>query len=141
MLRGALTSEDSRGTFHGVVTKVVPKFRAKYVPRETYLTPEQFSKLMTVIVAPPPAKAKPKTIAKIEARRIRRTLYCLLIALASPRRGELEKLQWEHVDLVRGTIRVPKGKTKSRVVPIHPLLRPWLEALQQETGCSDRALG
>jgi integrase len=58
----------------------------------------------------------------------------MLIALASPRRGELEKLQWEHVDLVRGTIKVPKGKTKSRVVPIHPYLRPWLEALHQGTG-------
>ena len=45
------------------------------------------------------------------------TLYCMLIAFASPRRGELEKLQWEHIDLYRGIIRVPKGKTKARVVP------------------------
>jgi len=134
VLRGALTSGETRGVFHGVVAKVVPKFRAKYVPRETYLTPEQFTRLMMVIVAPPHPKARPKTIAKIEMRRVRRTLYCLLIALASPRRGELEKLQWEHVDLDRDTIRVPKGKTKSRVVPIHPLLRPWLEALHQRTG-------
>jgi Phage integrase family len=29
---------------------------------------------------------------------------------------------------------VPKGKTKSRVVPIHPYLRPWLETLHKGTG-------
>lgn len=66
--------------------------------------------------------------------RINRTLYCMLIAFASLRRGELEKLQWEDVDFVRCTIRIPKGKTKSRVVPLHPLLRPWLATLDQDTG-------
>jgi hypothetical protein len=35
---------------------------------------------------------------------------------------------------MRDTIKVPRGKTKSRVVPIHPYLRPWLEALHQGTG-------
>ena len=49
-------------------------------------------------------------------------------------RGELEKLEWQHVDLVRGTIKIPKGKTKSRIVPISPALRPWLETLHQGTG-------
>jgi integrase len=65
---------------------------------------------------------------------VNRTLYVMLIALASPRRGEFEKLAWSDVDLARGTIRIPKGKTKSRVVPIHPYLRPWLEALRQDDG-------
>jgi len=134
VLRGALASAEARGLFHGVISKLVPKFQAKYVPRETYLTPEQFSRLLWNVVAPPHPNAKPETVAKIEHRRVNRTLYCMLIALASPRRGELEKLLWEHVDLARGTIKVPKGKTKSRVVPIHPYLRPWLEALHRGTG-------
>ncbi|MBX3157640.1 MAG: tyrosine-type recombinase/integrase [Deltaproteobacteria bacterium] len=56
-----------------------------------------------------------------------------LIAFASPRRGELEKLRWEDVDLARCTIRIPNGKTKGRVVPLHPLLRPWLVALHRES--------
>jgi len=133
-LRGALASAEARGLFHGVISKLVPKFQAKYVPRETYLTPEQFSRLLWNVVAPPHPNAKPETVAKIECRRVNRTLYCMLIALASPCRGELEKLLWEHVDLVRSTIKVPKGKTKSRVVPIHPYLRPWLEALHKGTG-------
>jgi integrase len=134
VLRGALVSAEARGTFHAVVTKLVPKFRANYVPRETYLTPPQFSKLIAAIVASPHPNATPNTRAKTERKRMERTLYCLLIALASPRRGELEKLRWDDVDLIRGTLRIPKGKTKSRVVPIHPMLRPWLEALIQPTG-------
>ena len=134
MLRGTLNSAEARGAFRGVVAKIVPRFRAAYVPRDTYLTPGQFSQLMACIAAPAHEKAKPETVARVEARRVRRMLYCLLIALASPRRGELEKLRWEHVDLLRGTIRVPKGKTKSRVVPIHPILRPWLEALHAGQG-------
>ncbi|HEU4616161.1 MAG TPA: tyrosine-type recombinase/integrase [Kofleriaceae bacterium] len=134
VLRGTLASAEDRGVFHSVIAKVVPKFRAKYEPRTTYLTPEQFSRLLRNIVAPPHPNAKPATLAKIERMRINRTLYCMLIAFASPRRGELEKLQWEDVDLVRCTIRIPKGKTKGRVVPLHPLLRPWLAALDRGTG-------
>ena len=134
VLRGALSSAEDRGAFHGVIAKVVPKFKAKYEPRTTYLTPEQFSRLLWNIVAPPHRGAKPATLARIERMRINRTLYCMLIAFASPRRGELEKLRWEHVDLARNTIRIPKGKTKGRVVPLHPLLRPWLAALDRGTG-------
>jgi integrase len=113
VLRGALVSGEVRGVFHGVVAKLVPRFRARYEPRSTHLTPEQFSRLLSVIVAPPHPNAKPATVAKIDDRRTRRTLYVLLIALASPRRGELEKLQWEDIDLGRNTIKIPKGKTKA----------------------------
>jgi integrase len=134
VLRQTLQSADERGTFHGVVTKVVPKFRAGYVPRETYLTEEQFSRLLWNILAPAHPNATPKTLQKIESMRLNRILYCMIIAFASPRRGELEKLQWEHVDLSRRMMRVPKGKTKARIVPISPELYPWLQALHQTTG-------
>jgi site-specific recombinase XerD len=99
VLRQTLQSADERGTFHGVVTKLVPKFRAGYVPRETYLSEEQFSRLLWHIVAPAHTNATPKTLEKIERMRLNRILYCMVIAFASPRRGELEKLQREHVDL------------------------------------------
>lgn len=66
------------------------------------------ARLLWNVVALPQPNAKPETVAKIERRRVNRTLYCMLIALASPR-GELEKLLWKHVDLARGTIKVPKG--------------------------------
>lgn len=67
MLRGALSSGEARGVFHGVITKMVPKFRAKYVPRETYLTEAQFSRLLWHIVAPPHPSATQKTIEKLPA--------------------------------------------------------------------------
>jgi len=50
-----------------------------------------------------------------------RAVNCLLIALASPRRSELEALDWTDVDLARETIRIPEGKTVSRMVSIHPV--------------------
>jgi integrase len=131
VLRGALTSAEVRGVFRGTVSKVVPKFSAGYEP---YLTPDQLARLLHTIVPPPSPRATPKTLAAIERRRVERTLYCMLIAFASPRRGELEKLQWEHVGLSRDTIKIPKGKTKGRTVPIHPVLRPWLEILHLGSG-------
>lgn len=91
-------------------------------------------KLMENIIAPVHENAKEATKRKAEARRANRTLYCMLIAFASPRRGELEKLRWEHVDLERGLIPIPKGKTKGRPVPIHDRLYPLLKMLHRGTG-------
>ena len=92
VLRGALTSAESSDVFHGVIAKIVPRFRAHYEPRETYHTPDQLSQLLDHIVAPPYPSAKPETLARLERMRVNRTLYVLLIALASPWRGELETL-------------------------------------------------
>ncbi|HEY1814924.1 MAG TPA: site-specific integrase [Kofleriaceae bacterium] len=86
------------------------------------------------LVQPPGPKAKPKTLAKVLARKQRRALYCLLIVYGSPRRGELEVLDWSHVDLERGTIAIPKGKTKGRPIAIHEQLRPWLDAMHEGSG-------
>lgn len=133
VLRGALESAAERGkTSTG--GSVVPKFRAGYTPRTTYLTPDQFMRLADHIVPPLPLLASGRTRAQHEARRRSRLLYCLLIALASPRHGELEALRWEHVDLARGVLLVPKGKTIGRAVAIHPVLRPWLEAMHAGSG-------
>lgn len=133
VLRGALTSAKDRDRFHGALD-VVPEFDAGYVPRTAYLTPDQFSAMLQFLVPPIPKTAKPLTLAKRKARLNSRALYCLLIAYASPRRGELEALRWEHVDLGRGVIRVPKGKTIARTVAIADMLRPWLEAMHGGTG-------
>ena len=59
----------------------------------------------------------------------------MLIAFASPRVGELEAMRWERdVDLARGVLQIPEGKTRGRPVAIHPMLRPWLEALHAGNG-------
>ncbi len=133
VLRGAIDSANQRKRTK-TPASVVPRFRSGYVPRTTYLTPDQFLSLVDNLVPPPPARAKPGTLKRREARKQSRALYCLLVALASPRHGEVMALRWEHVDLARGVLRVPKGKTVSRVVAIHPVLRPWLEGMRRDTG-------
>lgn len=129
VLRSAL--ERSRQRERGGRPDQVPKFRSGYVPRTSYLTPEQFMALSECLVRPLGARGDAEAHAR---RKVRRTLYCLLITLASPRSGEIEALRWEHVDLARGVIRVPKGKTIARSVAIHPVLRPWLERYHEGTG-------
>lgn len=133
VLRGALKSSKARDRFHAGVD-VVPEFDSGYVPRTVYMTPDQFLELVPHLVRPAPPKASPATIAKLERCRQRRALYCMLIAFASPRRGELEAMRWEHVDLARNVLRIPKGKTISRPIAIHDVLRPWLEAMHEGSG-------
>jgi integrase len=128
VLRGTLTSAHDRKRTT-TPAQVVPRFSAEYTPRTTYLTPDQFMALTDHLVPQLSPRAAAQTRERHERRRVRRALYCLLIALASPRSGEVEALRWGHVDLSRGILRIPKGKTVSRVIAIHPVLRPWLEAL------------
>lgn len=133
VLRGALKSAKERDRFHGEIV-IVPKFSAEYTPRTAYLTSDQFVLLVDNLITPAPAHAKPKTIEKRERLKQSRALYCLLIALASPRKGELEALDWTMVDRGRGVIRIPKGKTIGRPIAIHPVLEPWLEAMDRGSG-------
>ncbi len=84
--------------------------------------------------APGADPAAADELARHEARKHNRALYCLLIAFASPRRSELEALDWQHVELGRGVIRVPKGKTIACTMALHPVLRPWLEAMHGGSG-------
>jgi len=132
VLRGALKASARRGLFHGSITAIVPEFDSGYVPRKTYLTADEFVRLAENLVRPLGPRAKHPE--RHERRRNRRALYCLLIAFASPRAGELEALDWAHVDLARGVILLPKGKTVGRPIAIHPVLRPWLEAMHAGRG-------
>lgn len=134
VLRQALREATDRQRFHLSVESLVPKFDAGYEPRRTYLTPEQFITLTERLLRPLGAKATEAQRARWEARRVRRSLFVLLVALASPRLGELEALEWSHVDFTRNLINIPKGKTVGRPVPLHPLLRLWLEKYRQQSG-------
>lgn len=139
VLRGALKSARPRGKFHGSL-EVIPEFDSGYVPRTTYLTEEQFLALVPHLVPPPAPRATERTVARRERRAQLRALYCVLIAFASTRKGELERLEWEHIDIDRGVIQIPKGKTKPRPVGIHPVLRPWLEGFGELAGWTGRVL-
>ncbi len=87
----------------------LPSFSPRYVPRETWLLPAQFDALS----------------AKLPAKR---RLWATLAALGGMRAGEVERLQWEMVDLEHNRIRVPGTKTATarRTIPIAPALRHQL---------------
>jgi integrase len=127
VLRGALKSARARDLFHRSASDVVPTFDPQYEPRKTWLTPEQFDALVEHLAAAPYARMGERGRVTVERRRQERALYCIMIAFASPRRGEMAKLQPSMVDLRNGLLYVPKAKTRARTVPIHPTLRPYLE--------------
>jgi integrase len=144
VLRGALKSARARGTFRAVVADVVPPFKSGYVPRETFLTPDQFMALSKNLIVPR-TNPKPATVAREHDRRIKRTLYLLLSGLAACRKGELAKLRWELVDLERNVITVPKSKVrvggaKARSIPIHPGLAPVARGAARGHGQRGRAM-
>jgi len=135
VLRGAIASAKTRGRYHGPAD-LVPQFSAGYTPRKSYLTFDQFELLAQHVVPPVRQNAGAAARASWERRRQSRLFYCMLIAFGSPRRcGELEALRWEqHIDLGRGVMHIPKGKTVGRPIAIHPMLRPWLEILHAGSG-------
>lgn len=136
-LRLTLKASARRGRFRGTVAAVVPSLKVKYEPRRTYLTAEQFMRLANVMVRATTDRSHPEVVRRVQLRRARRVFYCMMIAFASPRRGELEAMRWEtHVDLPGNRIVVARGKTVSRPIRIHPQLRPWLEVMGDRAGWS-----
>lgn len=74
-----------------------------------------------------------RSAADVDAR-LYGTVLCLL--RSGLRRGTVERLTWDDVDLPAGRWRIPAEKMKSRVaylLPIEPLLLCWLRRRQQDT--------
>jgi integrase len=92
-----------------------PEFSPAYKPRETWLTPEQFSLVCAELAAD-------------------RRLWAALAALAGANLSEVEAIEWTMVDLARGRMLIPgtKRETRRRHVPIAPALRHLLEQVPVE---------
>lgn len=114
VLRKALAQAARRGWLRGDPAALIPKFRAPYVPRKRWLSPEDFERLY----ADAPNK---------------RRLWLLMAAYGGCRRSEVEGVRWEHVDLANQAMLVRGTKTRSsdRRVPLHPRLYEALHAIQQ----------
>ena len=112
-IRRALKVAHRRGILPALPS--FPEFSAKYKPRETWLTPEQFSLVC----------------AEIDPRR---RLWAALAALAGCNLSEAEAVDWRTVDLEGGKLLVPgtKRETRRRWVPIAPPLRYLLEQVDQK---------
>ena len=104
-LRRALAQAVKRGKMTRTVESVMPDFRAKYTPRERYLTVPEHEALCRHLS---PARA----------------LWVALATLGGLRSSEVERVTWAMVDLATGWLRVPGSKTAKsrRRVPIVPAL-------------------
>lgn len=93
-----------------------PELGAKYVPKRTFLTADQFERMC--------AELEPD-----------RRLWASIAALAGGCYGEVERVEWGNggVDLVNGRIHLPgtKREARNRWVPIAPALRHRLEAVPE----------
>jgi len=116
-LRRALKLAKQRGLLHRESAACFPEFRAKYVPRDRFLTRDALSLLL--------ARLAPE-----------RQLWVLVAVYLGARASEVEAIRWdEHVDLDRGWVLIPGTKTaKSRrrvpiAAPLHAVLERHREAV------------
>jgi integrase len=116
VLRCALRDAFERGVLKQDLRTIVPKIKVQYIPKARWLTRDEFRRLLD---------ATPK----------HRQLHLLLPVYTGAEAGALERLQWEHVDLERGWMRIPgrKRDSRHRLVPIHPELLPHLQRVHRES--------
>lgn len=102
---------------------VIPRVSSGYVPRERYLTFEQFIALLAALET---TKCKGELLRK-------RRLWLRLAVFLGARDSELESLAWEDVRLDKRLLRLRGTKTRrsDRYVPIPPALVPWLEEVPE----------
>ena len=117
-LRRALRLAYERGELSTDPTIIIPKFRARYRPRDRYLHPEELEALLSAL----PKKRRP---------------WVLVAVYTGARASEVEALRWrEHIDLDAGWILLPGTKTARarRWVPIAPPLADLLHPAASATG-------
>lgn len=115
-LRGILRLARRSGLYPHELDKVLPKWDAAYMPRETYLTPEQLNRLLCAL---PP----------------NRRHYVRFAVATAGRHSELMAARPGDVDDARGVVFVRSTKTKKkgqgdRHVPITPLTSLLLAGVQ-----------
>ena len=98
-------------------TDVVPRFKAKYVPRRTHLAPMDLERLMPCV---PP----------------HRKLWVMVAVYTGACLGELDRMDWKHFNFRRWMVDIKGTKTdaRPREVPIGEPLRPWLMAARKPAG-------
>ncbi len=90
--------------------------------RERFLSAEEFARLGRVL----------DEILQ-EGSESRSALVAIrLLMLTGCRLSEIQKLQWEHVDLEAGELRLPDAKTGGRAVPLAPSAVRLLESLPRD---------
>jgi integrase len=103
--RGIYTSNPARG---------IKKYQGRKMER--FLSAAELARLGTVLSAH--AEKSPIAVAALR-----------LLALTGCRKGEILDLEWDHVDLENGCLRLPDSKTGRKVVPIGDAVLLLLAAL------------
>lgn len=111
VLRRALDLAQRRGIAAPKPEQAIPRFRTKYVPRKTWLTPAQVNQLLVELPAD-------------------RALFVLCAVYTGARLSELARLQWRDVDFPAQQVHIRGTKTQQsdRFVPLHPRLYQVLVA-------------
>ena len=114
-LRAALRDAEELGWLaEGTHKTVIPTFRAKYKPRERWLTPEEFTKLSGSLADP-----TRRTVAhQVAAKRQR---WLAVAVYLGGRLSEIEaRLDWSEVDLAAQVLRLRGTKTagSDRAIPM-----------------------
>lgn len=109
VLSRALKEARNRGLWAGDPAAIIPAIKRDWTPRQVWLDPSQATELLREIP---------------EGRK----LWVAIAMMGGFRRSEVERLQWEHVDLKAREMRCPgKKRAKSwRIVPICPSLHVML---------------
>ena len=111
------------------------KFKQR--PRERFLTVEEFGRLGAVLAAaergPIQVPRKDGTMAPVIVSPFA-VAAVRLLALLGARSGEILNLEWAHVDLARGCLRLPDSKTGQKVVHLNTAAVAVLEALPHVEG-------
>lgn len=112
--RRAFAEARDRGLWSGDPRAVVPTVRVRYRPRRVWLTAKQADALLAELAGD-------------------RRLWAALACWGGLCLGEIERLEWEHVDLKHERIRVPgtKREARLRTVPMAPLLVRLLTAAKK----------
>jgi integrase len=92
----------------------------KFAPRriERFLTLAELARLGDALTTAEQEGENPSAIAAIR-----------LLMLTGCRRGEILSLQWKHVDLEHGCLRLPDSKTGAKVVPLGEIVVQLLASL------------
>jgi len=105
VLRRALDLAQRRGIAGPDPQAAIPRFRAKYVPRKTWLSPQHFHQLLSELPDD-------------------RALFVLVAVYTGARLSELQRMSWSDVDFTASQVHIRGTKTQQsdRFVPLHPRL-------------------
>lgn len=109
VLRRALDLAHKRGIPGPAPETAIPRFRARYVPRKTWLSQSQVAELLAGL---------PED----------RALFVLVAVYTGARLSELVSLSWQDIDFTAEQIHIRGTKTQGsdRFIPLHPRLRDAL---------------